>query len=62
MPTPKARIDKLEHAYERIRQLDQEIEILLAQLPTDDVECILHDVETENYVEVPWPSNNTRKE
>jgi hypothetical protein len=62
MSTRTARLKCLEQRYERIHQLDQEIESLLAQLPTDDVGCILHDFETENYGEITWPRNNTRKE
>ena len=51
MPTFTARIEKLEHAYERIRQVDQEIYDLLAQLAPDEGERIICEVAREQGIE-----------
>lgn len=53
MPTPKARIEKLEHAYERSRQLDQEIAFLLAQLPPEEAARIMREVADDFELEAP---------
>jgi hypothetical protein len=41
------RLMKLEHEHQRRQALDQEIEALMAELPADEVERIIQEVEEE---------------